>query len=233
MITMTTDVQSAPLTGERVLVVGTGKMGTATARRALAAGTEVTLAGRSEERLRGAAASLPGARTLVGNSEDPDEAVALLDQAGPLDHLAVLAGGTGGNASTIVDTALRDAQESFSRFWLSYNLLRAAPGRVRAGGSITLLSGSSGRRPAVGWGFWGALHGSIESLARSAVLELAPIRLNTVSPGGIGIGKDRQLVEHAGQPDDVGAMVVALMSNPAVTATVVDVDGGERLGTIS
>ena len=42
---------------------------------------------------------------------------------------------------------------------------------------------------------------------------------------------DRQLVPHAGQPEDVARMVLALMSNPAVTAAVVDVDGGERLGT--
>jgi NAD(P)-dependent dehydrogenase (short-subunit alcohol dehydrogenase family) len=222
---------NASLAGARVLVVGAGKMGRGTARLAVAAGAEVTLSGRSEQRLQEAAGGVPGLHTLVGDAEDPDQAVALLEQTGPLDHLAVLAGGSGGRAGTIVDTPLSDAQQSFGRFWLSYNLLRAARGRVRDGGSLTLLSGSSGRRPAVGWGFWGSLHGAIESLARSAVLELAPIRVNTVSPGGIGIGMDRQLVPHAGQPEDVASMVLALMSNPAVTAAVVDVDGGERLGT--
>jgi hypothetical protein len=42
---------------------------------------------------------------------------------------------------------------------------------------------------------------------------------------------DRQLVPHAGVAEDVAGMVCALMSNPAVTSAVVDVDGGERLGT--
>jgi NAD(P)-dependent dehydrogenase (short-subunit alcohol dehydrogenase family) len=224
-------MSSPDLTGARILVVGTGKMGTATARRALAAGADVTLSGRSEDRLRTAATE--SIKTLVGDPVDPDQAARLLDEAGPLDHVAVLSGAPAERATSLLATQPRDAQQAFGRFWLSYNLLHAAPGRVRDGGSITLLSGSSGRRPAVGWGFWGTLHGSIEALARSAALELSPIRVNTVSPGGIAFPMERQLIHHAGEPDDIAAMVVALMANPAVTATVVDVDGGERLGTIS
>ena len=74
------------------------------------------------------------------------------------------------------------------------------------------------------------MHGSIEALARAAAIELAPIRINVVSPGGIGMRSDRQLVHHAGQPDDVAAMILAVITNLAVTNTVIDVDGGERLG---
>jgi hypothetical protein len=43
-------------------------------------------------------------------------------------------------------------------------------------GSITLVSGSSGRRPVRGYGVWTALHGSIEALAKGAVIDLAPLR---------------------------------------------------------
>jgi NAD(P)-dependent dehydrogenase (short-subunit alcohol dehydrogenase family) len=60
-----------------------------------------------------------------------------------------------------------------------------------------------------GFGVWGTLHGSLEAPAQSAAVELSPIRVNVVSPGGIGIRTDRQLVPHRGEPDD----------------------GGERLGT--
>ncbi|MFB9396055.1 SDR family oxidoreductase [Streptomyces echinatus] len=108
-------------------------------------------------------------------------------------------------------------------------MVRAAAGRLRDGGSVTLLPGSSSRRPSDGRGVWGTLHGAIEALARNAAYELGPLRVNAVSPGGIGVHPaNRQLIAHPGQPDDVAAMVIALMANPAVTATVVD--GGEFLG---
>lgn len=98
---------------------------------------------------------------------------------------------------------------------------------------MTLLSGSSSRRAAPGAGVWGTLHDSIEALARNAALELAPIRVNVVSPGGIGLRPDRQLAEHRGRPEDVASTVLAVMTNPHVTDAVIDVDGGERLGAWS
>jgi NAD(P)-dependent dehydrogenase (short-subunit alcohol dehydrogenase family) len=221
-----------PLAGTRVLVVGTGKMGVATAAHARAAGAEVTLSGRSEQRLATVTLSLPGVTPVVADPESADQAEELLDRLQPLDHVAVLAGGaTTSGAYGIATTPPAEAQRSFARFWLSYNLLHAAPGRVRPGGSVTLLSGSSSRRPSDGRGFWGSLHGAIEALGRNAAFELGPLRVNTVSPGGIGVSPmNRQLVSHQGQAADVAAMVVSLMAIPAVTGTVVDVDGGEFLG---
>jgi NAD(P)-dependent dehydrogenase (short-subunit alcohol dehydrogenase family) len=100
-------------------------------------------------------------------------------------------------------------------------------------GSITVISGSSARRPGTGFGVWTALHGAIEALARAAALELAPLRVNVVSPGGIGLHPDRQLTEHRGAPEDIGQAVLALITNPAITNAVLDVDGGERLGVWS
>ncbi|WP_336205251.1 SDR family oxidoreductase [Nonomuraea sp. LPB2021202275-12-8] len=225
-------VGGAVLANARVLVVGTGKMGIATAGNAIAAGAEVFLSGRSSGRLLEAATPLNGVKTLVADPEDPQQAAQLLEQAGPLDHLAVLAGGaTPSQAYGIANTAASAAKDAFARFWLSYNLLHAAVGRIRDGGSVTLLSGSSSRRPSDGRGFWGTLHGAIEALARNAAFELGPLRVNAVSPGGIGVvPMNRQLIDHSGRADDIASMVIALMANPAITATVVDVDGGEFLG---
>jgi NAD(P)-dependent dehydrogenase (short-subunit alcohol dehydrogenase family) len=233
-MTSFTAAGSSPLAGTRVLVVGTGKMGLATAAHAQAAGAEVALSGRSERRLAAAAALVRGAETVAADPEDPEQAVRLIEQLQPLDHVAVLAGGAAASrAYGIADTPLVEARTSFTRFWLSYNLLRAAHGRIRPGGSITLLSGSSSRRPSDGRGFWGSLHGAIEALGRNAAFELAPLRVNTMSPGGIGVTPmNRQLIPHPGHPDDVAAMVVSLMVVPAVTGTVVDVDGGEFLGSL-
>jgi NAD(P)-dependent dehydrogenase (short-subunit alcohol dehydrogenase family) len=219
------------LRGAQVLVVGTGPMGRATARRALDAGANVTLAGRSAGRLAEAAAGTSGMKTVVADTEQPDQAEELMASGAPWDHVAILAGGVGARASGITRTTLPEAQRAFARLWLTYNLLRAAPGTVRAGGSVCVLSGSSGRKPLTGFGVWGTLHGSLEALALSAAVELSPVRVNVVSPGGIGIRMDRQLIPRPGVAEDVADMVCALMGNPAVTNAVVDVDGGERLGT--
>jgi NAD(P)-dependent dehydrogenase (short-subunit alcohol dehydrogenase family) len=109
-------------------------------------------------------------------------------------------------------------------------LLHAEPRHIAPEGSIVFTSGSSGRRPQVGLGIYGTLHAALNGLALAAAIELAPLRVNAISPGGIGIGRTGQLIPHPGQARDFGAMALALMVNPAVTGVVVDVDGGEFLG---
>ena len=221
------------LDGQRVLVVGTGPMAQATAAAAASSGATVFLSGRDRARTADAAAraGLAPESALTADPTDPRQARQLIEHAGTLDHLAVLAGGTGARASSLITTPLPDAQAAFGRFWLSYNLLQAAHQHI--GDSITLLSGSSSRRPVAGLGIWGTLHASIEALARNAALELSPIRVNTISPGGIGMHTDRQLTPHRGQPTDIAAAAIALMTNPAITGAVMDVYGGERLGAYS
>jgi NAD(P)-dependent dehydrogenase (short-subunit alcohol dehydrogenase family) len=73
-------------------------------------------------------------------------------------------------------------------------------------------------------GIYGTLHAALNGLALAAAVELAPLRVNAISPGGIGIGRTRQLIPHAGEARDFGAMAVALMVNPAITGVVVDVE---------
>jgi hypothetical protein len=60
-----------------------------------------------------------------------------------------------------------------------------------------------------------------------------PDHINAISRGGIGLVPDRQLARHVGQPIDVAKIAIALITNPAVTNPVINVDGGERLGTES
>lgn len=218
----------------RVLVVGSGAMAVATARLAAHEGAAVTLTSRDHGRaVQAAGAAGSQVRGLAANPEDLATIESVMRGLAPLDHVAVLAGGTGADAGAISKTPPEQAQSAFGRFWVSYNVLHAAAGCVRPEGSVTLLSGSSGRRGVAGIGVWGALHGSIEALARAAALDLSPIRVNTVSPGGIGIRTDRQLTPHRGQADDIAAAVLALATNPAITGALLDVDGGERLGTYS
>ncbi|MGL4612063.1 MAG: SDR family oxidoreductase [Trueperaceae bacterium] len=221
------------LENKRIIIVGGGsRMGFETARLSLSFGAEVVISSRSSDQLEQAAKELDnGVKTFAADFSNASQAEKLLTAFAPFDHLVVTASANG-SGSSIVQTSPDMAKATFSRFWMSYHALHFALNKVKPHGSITLLSGSSSSRrtPVAGYGIWATVHGSIEMLAKAAALELAPIRVNVVSPGGIGIRSNRQLAHHAGAFIDVAMAIVGLMANPAITATVVDVDGGERLG---
>lgn len=222
------------LKDKKILIIGgSSSMGLEIARLCAQLEAKVTISSRSKEKLDSAIASLPdGVTANAADAANIQEIAGLLSNLAPLDHIAVTVS-SGTSASSIPDTSPNIAQAAFIRFWISYNILHLSRNYVSSSGSITLISGSSGRRPAVGYGVWSSLHGSIESLIQPAALELAPIRVNAISPGGIDMTPDRQLTHHAGSAVDVAQMAIAIMTNHAVTNTVVDVDGGERLGNWS
>ena len=225
---------SLPLEGQVVAILGgSGRMGSAAAEEVAGLGADVLLIGRDEAALGRAAAPLgERARTAVADASDEGALAAALRGAGPIDHV-VVAVSAGARAGGVADTSPDAARAAFGRLWTSYAVLHLAPEVLPPHGSVTLLSGSSARTPAPGAGVWTALHGAIEALARAAAVDLAPIRVNVVSPGGIGLAPDRQLVPRPGVPSDVGVAVAALIASPAATGAVLDVDSGERRGTWS
>jgi len=220
------------LANQKVLILGgSGQMGAATARAVAGFGASVTLVGRSESKLQKVAEDIGAkATTLVADLSTPEVVSNLLKETKP-DHV-VVGVSSGASASDKPGTPVGDAQRAFGRFWISYVVLQTS-GHLPDHGSVTLLSGSSARTPALGHGVWSTLHGSIEALARAATLEVAPVRVNVVSPGGIGLPPDRQLVRRRGTADDLGQAIASLITNPAITGTILDVDSGERKGTWS
>ena len=214
-----------------VVVGGTGSMGSAVARHRAAAGDHVVLVGRNEQRLREAIQRTGATQAIAADFADPVATQHALEDLETIDHLVVATSAGPVRATSIPDTDPADFQQVHQRLWASFNALHFGHAHIRPGGSITLISGSSGRRPGTGFGVWTSLHGSIEALARAATIELAPVRVNVVSPGGIGMQPDRQLIERRGTADDIGLAVSSLIANPAITGAVLDVDGGERLGT--
>jgi NAD(P)-dependent dehydrogenase (short-subunit alcohol dehydrogenase family) len=227
------------LQGQTVLVAGGGHhMGLAVVRAAAAAGARVVAIGRDRARTDRAVELARGetAAEVVAEQcdlSDPAAVDALLARHAGFEHLAITIS-TGGSVTTIDATPTTAAREPFhNRFWPTYGLLHAAPRHMALEGSIVLTSGCSGRRPQVGLGKYGTLHAALNALTLAAAIELAPLRVNAISPGGIGIGRTRQLIPHPGQARDIAAAALALMVNPAITGVVVDVDGGEFVGTIS
>jgi NAD(P)-dependent dehydrogenase (short-subunit alcohol dehydrogenase family) len=229
------------LAEQTVLILGgAGNMGLATAKLAAAEGAHVILLGRRQETLESAIRQLPesssaGVRFVVGDATDEAQMKRIFTQIGAVDH--VVAATSSGTpqvkppAATIPLVDLSAAYAVYSRLWAAYNVLHLASQYVL--GTVTIISGASARRPQFGYGIYGALHGALEALARAAAVELAPLRVNVVSPGCLGVPPMRQLAHHYGQFEDLASAVVALITNPAITATVLDVDGGESLGAWS
>jgi len=206
-------------------------MGLATAKVLAVNNFKVTIAGRTEERLIAVSEKLgQECDYIILDAANEIELKAILTKTSGFAHIVVTVSAKA-NARGISNTSEEYAKQAFQRFWINYNVLHLAPQLLNNKGSVTLISGSSAKTPLKGYGVWGTLHGSINALVKQASIDIAPIRVNAISPGGIGINTDRQLTEHRGQVEDIANMIYAVIINPAVTSAIIDVDGGERMGT--
>ncbi|MBY4712947.1 SDR family oxidoreductase [Burkholderia cepacia] len=230
------------LNDQRVLVVGgSSGIGEATARAFAEAGATVTIASRDAAKLA-ASKDRVGYDMSTGVMDITDDASvrAFLDSAGEFDHVVVSAAQTA--TGPVRGLALDDAYAAMdSKFWGAYRIARAV--RIRQGGSLTFVSGFLSVRPSKNSVLQGAINAALESLARGLALELAPVRVNTVSPGLIATplwskidaeARDRMYEGAAarlpagrvGQPEDVANAVLYLASTPYATGSTVLVDGG-------
>ncbi len=216
---------------EKILVLGgSSNMGLATTQLAVDKGYEVVIAGRTLEKLQAAQSSVRGKAEIYQVDLMHDQQLEkLFSEVASIKHIVITVSAPA-SASSLVATDVEAAKNVFERFWMNYRVLYYAKQHLLPKGSITLISGSSSKTPVKGYGVWGTLHGSIEALTKHAAIELAPIRINVISPGGIGLSPNHQLLEHYGQPADVAKMILAIIENPAVTNTKIDVDSGERQG---
>ncbi|KVH74190.1 short-chain dehydrogenase [Burkholderia cepacia] len=230
------------LNDQRVLVVGgSSGIGEATARAFAEAGATVTIASRDAAKLA-ASKDRIGYDVSTGVMDITDDASvrAFVDSAGEFDHVVVSAAQTA--TGSVRGLELDDAYAAMdSKFWGAYRVARAV--RIRQGGSLTFVSGFLSVRPSKNSVLQGAINAALESLARGLALELAPVRVNTVSPGLIATplwskidaeARDRMYEGAAarlpagrvGQPEDVANAVLYLASTPYATGSTVLVDGG-------
>lgn len=236
-------------TRDRIVVIGGGSgMGLDVAKKLLADGAEVVIAGRSEARLQAARAGLGTDRVEIStvNIGERSQVAALFARVGRLTHLVV----------TAADLPYRPAVELTEpdlmravRSKLLGPLFAAqeSAARLEPGGSITFTSGIAARRPMRGGSAAAAINSGLEGLVRALAIELAPIRVNAVSPGwtetpiwdGLATAEKKQELFTAmaarlpagriGQPADIADAIVFLMKNEFCTGVVLDVDGGHRL----
>jgi NAD(P)-dependent dehydrogenase (short-subunit alcohol dehydrogenase family) len=235
--------------GEKRIVVlgGSSGIGLAVAQRAAREGATVVIASSRKPRIDEALATLPaGAEGHVLDLADGDATQALFARLGSFDHLVFTAGETlqlGSLATTDVDAARR----FFAlRYWGAYCAAKYGSSNLREGGSIVFTSGIAGQRPLPGWALGASICAAMEGLTRALAVELAPIRVNIVSPGVVRTPlwsnmteENRKALYHetaerlpvgrVGDAEEIAAAYLYLMRQGYSTGQVLVVDGGAVL----
>jgi NAD(P)-dependent dehydrogenase (short-subunit alcohol dehydrogenase family) len=230
---------------KRIAVLGgTSGIGLAVAEAAMRAGARVVVASSSKTKVSEALATL-GKRAdgEVVNLADEAQIRQLFSRLGPFDHLVYTAGESLqlGNLSSI---DLADARAAFElRVFGAMAAVKHAVAGIRPGGSVTLTHGIAGARPRKGWTVAASICGAMEAFTRALAVELAPIRVNAVSPGFVrsplwgGIPEvqresmyrdvaARLLVGRVGEVADIAHTYLYLMQNEFSSGQTVVVDGG-------
>jgi NAD(P)-dependent dehydrogenase (short-subunit alcohol dehydrogenase family) len=234
------------LKDQTVLVIGRGSgLARASALAALDAGARVVAAGRDQETLAAAYAGEPGVDAETVDLTDEASIAALGDRLGPVDHVVSTASARARGRVAQLD---RDAiRLSFDTKVIGPLMLakHLAP-RMNEGGSFVLFSGVAAAKIAVGTLGVAITNAAADTLARSLALELAPIRVNAISPGVIDTGawdafgeqgkadyfadiRARNPVRRIGTPQDIAAAVLFAMTSTFLTGQTLHVDGGEPL----
>jgi NAD(P)-dependent dehydrogenase (short-subunit alcohol dehydrogenase family) len=236
------------LQNKRVVVLGgSSGIGLEVSRQALGHGAEVVIASSNGERVQKAAAELGG--NVEGYTLDlMDETAieAFFSKLGAFDHLVFTAGDSL-RLSELATADLKDARHAFDlRYWAALAAVKYGSSSIRPGGSIVLTTGIAGQRPHKGWVVGASVCGTVEAMTRALAVELAPIRVNAVSPGVVRtnlwqnmsaearenlydtVGK-QLLVGRVGEAPEIARAYLFLMQEGFSTGQIVIVDGGTSL----
>jgi len=233
------------LTNTLVVVIGgSSGIGRAIAAQADNAGARVVIASRNRQKVDDAVAQLSNsARGEVVDLTDDTSIEAFFGQVGPIDHLVLP--GSSLNVGPLRTLPLADARASMaSKFWGPYAAVKSAT--LSSAASVVLFSGVASRKPSIGAPVASAINAAVETLGKALAIELAPVRVNVVTPGLVDTEfwdafskesrvqllssfAEKQLIPRPGRPDEIAAVVLMLMANKFMNGAVVDVDGGALL----
>lgn len=226
--------------GKKAIVFGgTSGIGLATAKRLVEKGAAVVIVSRNPDR----AGELPEGITAVKcDVRDREALTALFEAQAPFDILISAATGGDRAIGPFMQMDMDGYQASFDKLWGYANVVRFGVGHLSENGTVVLVSGSPARKCKPGQVSLSSVGASVEALVRAVAPEIAPRRINVVSPGAIDTpmvpvqGAEREkiyqnmtaghLIKRPGQADEVASGIMFVVENDFVTGTTVDVDGG-------
>jgi len=151
-----------------VLVGATGTIGSAVGGALRDRGHDLVTVGRSAGDLR-------------LDVTDPADVSRIFDEAGPLDAVVCAAGGV--PYKRLTEMAPEDYLSAYrGKVASQVELVRQGTSRIAARGSFTLITGVLSREPIVTGSAAAVANGAVESFVLAAALEIAPQRVNAVSP---------------------------------------------------
>ena len=240
--------QTNGLQNKRVVILGgSSGIGLAVVEQAAAQGAQLVIAASNAERVQKAVESVGGnAQGETLDLSDERAVETLFAKLGAFDHLVFTAGDSL-HVQDLATTDLKQARRAFElRYWAALAAVKYGSKNIRKGGSIVLTTGIAGQRPRKGWVIAASVCGTIEALTRALAVELAPIRVNAVSPGvvrtnlwqNIDEQEREQLYERVGnsipvgrvgEASDIAQAYLFLMQEGFSTGQTLVVDGGTVL----
>jgi NAD(P)-dependent dehydrogenase (short-subunit alcohol dehydrogenase family) len=230
-----------------VIVGGSSGIGLAVAEEAASQGAEVVIVSSNSERVQKAVKSIGGkAQGQAVDVSDEKAIESFFTKLGAFDHLVFTAGDSL-HVRELALTDLKQARRAFElRYWSALATVKYGSPQIRKGGSVVLTTGIAGQRPQSGWVIAASVCGTIEALTRALAVELAPIRVNAVSPGvvrtnlwqNMSTSEREQLfasvgqrlpVGRVGEAHDIAQAYLFLMKEGFSTGQTVVVDGGTVL----
>lgn len=225
--------------GKKAIVIGgTSGIGLAAAKQLAALGAEVTAVSRNPDKAGG----IPGVSLKKCDVLDRAALSQLFQECAPFDILVSAATGGSRSIGAFLEMDMDGYKASFDKLWGYANVVRYGAEHMSRDGSIVLVSGAPARKCKPGQVALSSVGGAVEALVRAVAPEIAPRRLNVVSPGTIDTpmvaaeGEARtalyekmtsgNIIPRAGTAEEVAQAILFMIQNDFVTGTTIDVDGG-------
>jgi NAD(P)-dependent dehydrogenase (short-subunit alcohol dehydrogenase family) len=228
-----------------VIIGGSSGIGLAAARRLLASGMQVTITGRSAQRMEEACRSLGGVTGVVMDAAAADGLSGFFSGIEAFDHL-VLTLGSGKGLGPFASISLDEVRLGFEeKVYPHFAVAQAALPFLRKNGSITFTSSVSAHAAMPGTAGISAANAAVAALVPILAAELRPLRVNGVSPGVIDTPwwdflpveqREAVFADYAGKtpvgrvgkPEDVAQAIAFLVEDGFMSGHNLLCDGGLR-----